>query len=150
MIDSEYLSNHWRSTCKKSRGNTIDCKFLQNIWFHTQRKDEVNTSHIWSSQRNYQNYKDALQKHKSNDSLTQWQYQLLQHCCWNLARRSLAPYISIISLEFMLWMSIYLIKKCFHFEKKNKKQTISRRNDHRHRQHSTCHKNTCPSQITAA
>ena len=29
--NSDYTSNHRRSTCKKSRGNTIVCRFLQGI-----------------------------------------------------------------------------------------------------------------------
>ena len=30
-LDSDYLSNHKRSTCKKSQSNTIVCRFLQGI-----------------------------------------------------------------------------------------------------------------------
>ena len=33
---SDYLSNQWRSTCKKSHGHTIVYRFSQGIWFHTQ------------------------------------------------------------------------------------------------------------------
>ena len=39
--DSEYPSNHWNSTCKKSQCNTIVHKFLQDIWFHTHKMEQI-------------------------------------------------------------------------------------------------------------
>ena len=53
-----------------TQSNPTVCGFLQDIQFHTQRKDGVNTTCIWSLQRNFYHYKDALQKHKSRGLLT--------------------------------------------------------------------------------
>ena len=35
--DSNNPLNHWRSSYKESRGNTLACRFFQSIWFFTLR-----------------------------------------------------------------------------------------------------------------
>ena len=52
FTDSGNTPNQWRGMCKNSRGNTIVLRFLQNIWFYKQREDGLNTTTIYSSQRN--------------------------------------------------------------------------------------------------
>ena len=96
-----WLSNHQRNTCKKSWSNSIVCEFLQGIW-DCKRRSKYNS--IWSLRR------DALQKHENNGSLNQWWYRLLQNYCWSLARDTLASYLFVISLDYILQMSIDLIK----------------------------------------
>ena len=93
--DNDTLSNHWRSTCKISRGNTFVRRVLKSIWFHTQKKEGVNTSSIWSPQRNCYCYNDALQGHVNHSPHIWQRHWLLRHCHWGLARR----HISTISIR---------------------------------------------------
>ena len=65
---------------------------LQVIQSYTRRKDGANTTSIWSLQKNFWRYDDALQKHESDDSITRWRHTLSRHCCRSLAMR----YTSII------------------------------------------------------
>ena len=88
-----------RSSCKKSQGKTIVCGFLQGIWFHTHRKNGANTSSLWSPQRNCQSHNDALQKHKSQGTLTRWRHELLWHCCWNSAKCSVYTLLRLCILN---------------------------------------------------
>ena len=80
FTDSDYSSNHRRSTCKKYRGNTIVRRFSQSSWLYTQREDGSNTACIWSSKRNRYRYNDVLQKYENGGSLTRWQHRHLRHC----------------------------------------------------------------------
>ena len=82
---------------QKFWSNIVVWRFLRCIWFYTQRKDRVNSSSIWSLQRNCYHFNDALQKYESHSLLTQWWHQLLQHCHWSLARR----YIDTISIHIL-------------------------------------------------
>ena len=90
LTGSDTLLDHWISFGK-------ECWFLWGNQFYTQRRDGANTSIIWSSHQNCYCHNDALQKHKSNGSLTWWRYRLLWYCYWSLAKR----YISIIFVYTM-------------------------------------------------
>ena len=115
-----------KSMCKKSQGNTIVCCF-----FHKQKKYRTNITNIWSHQKNYHLYNDALQKHKSNGFFTHWWYWCLQHCPWSLARWYIST-IYVYNLPRLWTMNINRSNKSkwFHI-KKDKKQTTSHRNDNR-------------------
>ena len=52
LTDSDYTSIPGRSKGKQSRSNTIFRRFLQSIWFSSQRENRVDTTGIWSPQRN--------------------------------------------------------------------------------------------------
>ena len=87
---------------KNYRGLTLTTKAakiynalpINHIWpeIKTQRRDGANATSIWSPERNSYYHNDAVQKHKSNDSLNWWWYRLFQHHDWSLAKR----YISAI------------------------------------------------------
>ena len=86
LTDSGYLLDHRRDMYKKSQGNIFVLGFIQGIWFHSWWKDCVNTTCIWSPKRNIYCYTDALQKHKSNGSLSWWWHWILWHGHWSLTR----------------------------------------------------------------
>ena len=60
ITNFEYLSNSWRCTCIKPRGNNIICRLRQGLWLHSQRKDGANTSRLRPTQRNPCNYNDVI------------------------------------------------------------------------------------------
>ena len=59
ITNSDYPTNSWRGSCKKSRGDTLTCRFRQGIWFHAQMEYGTNTSSLWYSQRNHSSQNDA-------------------------------------------------------------------------------------------
>ena len=97
LTDSDTPSNHRKYSWKTSRCTNFVCRFLRGIWFHTQREDVVNIASIWSLQRNFYRYDDALQKHVSNGSLTRW---------WYLLGDTFIQYLFIICLNYVLLTSI--------------------------------------------
>ena len=122
LTDSDNQLNHQRNTNKESQGNTTVPRFFQSISFHRQRKDGANTICIWSSLRNYYHYNDALQKHEtmvcSPDRITDF----LDIVTGVLQGDTLAPYLFILSLEYM---SINLIKENGFTQKKWEADGIS-------------------------
>ena len=54
---------------------------------------------------------DALQKNESNDLLIQWQHQLLWYCHRSLVRDTLAPFLLILCIDYMIMMSRDLMKE---------------------------------------
>ena len=106
-----YLSNYRSNTSKESRNNFIDSKFLKSIPFHTKRKDGANTLCIRSSQRNCYSYNDALQNHESKGSLTWWKTKFFDIDAEVLQGDTLAPYLFVPCLDYLLWMTINLIKE---------------------------------------
>ena len=113
---------------QKSRGNTSVWRFLRGIWFHTHEKDGANTSNIWSPQRNCYLYNNALQKHESNGSLTQWWYWFLWRWAGSFAKRHINT-ISINNLPRLRTLKVNRSnERWFHSKKKKKKKkTTSRR-----------------------
>ena len=133
ITDSDYPLNFRWSSCKTLQGNTLICRFLQGIWFHTQREQillaygfpkETATAIMML-------YKNTKVKVHSPDGDTDF-FDIVAGV---LPSDALAPYLFIICLEYVLWMSIDLIK-----EKLLQTQTI----------HSTSGKYTYPSWIPAA
>ena len=80
----------------------------------------------------------ALQRYKSNGSLTRRRHWILWHCPWSLARR----YISIISINNLSRLRATNVNRSnerkWSRTKKGKKQTISCRNNHWWRRRRQC------------
>ena len=93
-------------------------KKSEGIWSNIERKDEVNTTSIWSPQRNCYCNNNTLQKHQSHGSLPQWWHQHLWHCYWSLTRRYISPK-NVYNLLRLITMNINRSNKriWFHIEK---------------------------------
>ena len=111
LTDSDYPSHHRMSSSKESWGNTTIRWFLQSIRSHKQRKDGTNVTSIWSSQRNCYRYNYALQKHESIGLLTWWRYRLLRQVAEVVQGGTFVPCLFIRCLDYVLRMSIDLIKE---------------------------------------
>ena len=98
-------------TCKKSQGNTTIHRFLQSIQFHTKKKDGANTISLWLPKETvtalimlYKKMKAVVCSPDGNTKFFNIVTEVLQ-------RDILAPYIFIICLNYVLHMSINLIKE---------------------------------------
>ena len=87
----DYLSNSWRCTCKKPRGNNIICWLYQDLWLHSQRKDGAKSTRLRPTKKNHYSHNDAIKKHKSKSPFSRWRHRLLQHCSRCTARRHISP-----------------------------------------------------------
>ena len=110
ITDSNYPSNHPRSTSKESRGNTIVSRYLLGIQFHTKRKDGANTTSIWFSKRNSYRYNDALQNTNVKVHSPNGDTDLFNRVSV-LQGDILAPYLFLIRLYYVLRTSIDQIKE---------------------------------------
>ena len=128
-----------------SWGNTTVCRYLQGIHFHIQRNDGAKTTWILFPYRNCYGYNDVLQKNMkamfcSLDGETTF---------FDIVTEVLQG-DHILCLDYVLELSIDLIKENSFTVKKDKKQTISGKNYDRHslcRWSSTSCKYTSPSRI---
>ena len=90
---------------KKIRGDTRVFKFLQGIWFHPQMKDGANTSSLRSPQSyNMILYINTKATVLSPDEDTSF-FDIVAGDIF------LAPYLFIIYQDYVLWMSIDLMKE---------------------------------------
>ena len=96
---------------KKFLGNTTVCRFLQDIWFLTHWTHGANNNCIWSSQRNCFRYTDALKNKKaifhSPDRGTNFLDIVAGVFPWD----TFAPYLFILSLDYILLTSRDLMKE---------------------------------------
>ena len=144
--DSDNLSNHRKSTCKKSQGqhycSQISVRHL--ILYAEKRKDGANTTCLWPPKRNCNRYNDALLNTNAHMMGKQW---LL------LAMRSnRIIFVYTPSRQHTVNFNSSNKRKLFH-NKKSKKQTISWRSFDRRRLcrwSSASHKYTSPSRIASA
>ena len=94
-------SNTWCSCKKIPRGDTTICRFLQGIW---QREGGVNTSSLWSPQRNHRSHNDKNTKGKVR--LPDGDTGFFDIAADVLQGNTLAPYLFIIGLDYVLRTSI--------------------------------------------
>ena len=102
-----WLSNSRRCPCKKPWGNTLIHRHLQGIWLHTQRENGANTFRLWPPQRNHCSHNDAKVKVCSPDGNADY-FDIVAGV---LQGDTLAPYPFIICLDYVLRMSIDLMKE---------------------------------------
>ena len=103
-LDFNGLKNYW-SSCKKPRGNTLVCRFFQGIWFHTQQillaysllQETITTMMIFHS-----NTKVKVCSPGGDINFI---------VAGVLQGYTSVPYLFIICLDYILWMSIDLIKE---------------------------------------
>ena len=101
--DSDYPQNHWRSTYKKATLQFIDSSEAFDS-IHRGMIDQMLLGHGLPRKKNYYG-NDALQNHENNGFLTWWRYRRF------LPGDTLAPFLFIICLDYVLRTSIDLIKK---------------------------------------
>ena len=139
FVDSDDPSNHRRSTCKKSRCDTIGRRFLQSIWL-------LALGHLLKKTKTmlYKNKKAMIHSVDRKN-------KFFRHYCWNFAKR------------FICGINVFLLnrstsnddrshkrKMTLRPPQKNPKQTITSRNYKRHRVckwSSVSSKYTCHSQL---
>ena len=106
---------------KISEGNTIACRFLQSIWFHTHRKGTANTTSIWSLSPPPQPNKTvtAIMVHSPDGNNN---FNIVAGI---LQGYTLAPYLFIFSLDYILQTSVYLKENHFTLQEKKKKALLA-------------------------
>ena len=105
LTGSDHLSYQRRRTSKNIKATLLFSKVFDSI---PRANGGANTSTIWSYQKNFPRYNDALQIYASNGSLTQLRLRLLWYYCWSHTR----TYIKVLYFKYLprLQTSIYLIK----------------------------------------
>ena len=96
---------------KKPTGDITICRLYQGLRFHTQREDGTNPTSIQPTKRNCSSNNNSLQKHQSESTFTGWRHRIRWHCSRNTTRDTLAPYLFIICLDYMLRTSIDKIRE---------------------------------------
>ena len=114
MVMKTAWTNSSICTSEKSHSNTIACNFFYSIWFYTQSNDGVNTSSKLSPQRNC--YSTETQKSR----FLHWtETDFFDIVAGVQQRYTLAPYLFITFQDWVIGMSIDLIKEsCFTRNKK--------------------------------
>ena len=90
--------NSWRCTCKKPTGNIIICWLYLGLWLHSQTNNGANSSRLWPTNRN-----DAMMLYRNTD--------YFDIVLGVLQGDTLAPYLFIIRLDYVLRTSIDKIKE---------------------------------------
>ena len=96
---------------QKPTSDITICRLYQGLRFHTQREDGTNPTSIRPTKRNRSSNNDSLQKHQSESTFTRWRHRILRHCCMSITRDTLAPYLFIICLDYVLRRSIDKIRE---------------------------------------
>ena len=121
FLNSDCLSNHRRSASKRSQGNTFVCRFLTGIWFHKQRNDGANTTSIWVSPK-----KLSPLLWCSTKTCKRWfngDIDFFDFVSGILKGVTIAQFLFLICLDYVLRTSILLIKENgFSLKKKKKKK----------------------------
>ena len=84
--------------------------YRQQYWLHTQRKDETNTIRLQPTQRNRRRHNDAIYKHKSKSLLPDGDTDYFDIVAGVSQGDTLAPYLFIICLDYVLRTSINKMK----------------------------------------
>ena len=111
IANSDKLSNLKRCSCKKLQSFTPICRFLQSIWLHTQREDGANASSLRSTQRNHAAIMMLYKSTKVKVCKLDGDTDFFDIVVGVLLGDTLAPYLFIICQNFILWMSIDLMKE---------------------------------------
>ena len=96
---------------KKTSGDITICRLYQGLRFHTQREDGANPTSVRHTKRNRSSDNDSQKKHQSESTFTRWRHGILRHCCSSTTRDTLAPYLFIICLYYVLRTSIDKIRE---------------------------------------
>ena len=110
ITNSDNLSRT-RSSCQNPWGNTLICRLLQGFWLRTQWEDRPNTSSLWSPQRNCSCYNDAQKNAKVKVCSPDGDTDFFDIVAGLLLGDTLAPYLFIICLDYVLWKLIDLMKE---------------------------------------
>ena len=95
---------------KKSQANITICRFLQSIRFLTQRKNVANLL-TYGPPKNCYCYNDALQNMKAIVCSSDDDTNFFDISIGVMQGDTLAPYLFIIYLDYVLWTSIELMKE---------------------------------------
>ena len=106
-----YLFNSSRCTCKNPWCNNIICRFLQGIWLYTQREDGAITSCLRPTTPQtvaalFMLYKNTEVKNRSPDGDSDY-FDIVTGV---LKGDTLAPCLFIICQDYVLWMTIDIMK----------------------------------------
>ena len=118
ITDSDNPSNFRRSSYKKLWGNTLICRFLQGIWLHTQRGDRTNTSSVWSPHQKIVAAIMMLYKNTKVKVCSLVGDSDFFDVADVLQVDTLAPYLFLIFLDYVLRMLIDLMKENGFMQKK--------------------------------
>ena len=111
-------------TGKKPTGNNIICRHYKDLWFHTQREDGANSTRIWVPNETVAAimilYRNTKVKVRSPDGDSDY-FDIVAGV---LQGDTLAPYLFIICLDYVLRTSIDKIKENgFELTKKRSRST---------------------------
>ena len=122
------LKNLWNMrvmaipTGKKPTGDITICWLCQSLQFHSQREDGTNPTSIQPTKRNRSSNNDSLQKHQSESMFT-WDTEYFDIVAGVLQGDTLAPYLFIICLDYVLRTSIDKIRENgFELKKKSSRR----------------------------
>ena len=96
---------------KKLTGDNTICRLYQGLRFHTQRKDGANPTSIRPTKRNSSSDNDSLQKHQSESTSPDGDTEYFDIVAGVLQGDTLAPYLFIICLDYVLRTSIDKIRE---------------------------------------
>ena len=95
--------------CQKLRGNNIISRLLQGLWLHKQREAGTNTTRVEAITNIMMLYKNTKETFCFPDGDTDY-FDIVAGVLW---KDTLAPYLFIICLDFVLWKSIDKLKDNF-------------------------------------
>ena len=109
--------------CKKPSGDITICRLYQGLRFHPQRENGTNSTSIRPTKRNRSSNNDSQQKHKSESTSTDGDTEYFDIVAGVLQGETLAPYLFIICLDYLLRTSIVKIRENrFELTKKRSKR----------------------------
>ena len=112
---------------KKPSGDITICRLYQGLWFHTQREDGANPTSIRPTKRNCSSDNDSLQKHQSEVRSPDGDTEYFDIVAGVLQGDTLAPYLFIICLDYVLRTSIDKIRENgFELTKRRSKRYLAK------------------------
>ena len=149
---SQILTICWtiKGVCAKHLEATLVCRFLQGIWFHKRRGNIEQTLLAYGlPKETVKGIMMLYRKMKVKVHSPDGEKNFFDIVAGVLEGDTFAPYSFIICLDYVLQMSMDLIKRKWLYAKKGRKQTISWRNYSRYKLCASC-KYTCSSWIPGA